>query len=362
VRFVLPALACLLAVASPGFAASTPLALYGPADGAITAFAQDGSLLAFLTHGGRSCNAVHVVSLSGVEAMLPKPGTSNVTCRWDMEGPAPQLAIAAGSGAALWTLHESASTEFDYVVGASAQRPTERRFSEIAHSKQGAGLWLGGIAGEGKTLVYSVAGVAYADQLACLAGGSCAQRVRGGGIDRVVGRRIVTVRGTGPAIQLATAAGRIAYVPAVAVVGGAPAPSPSQPIEVRNAKTGALVARALPGGTPVALALSPHVLAVLVRAGSALSVVWFDATSGRRLGRVRVSRHAAPELAASDQDVVYRVGRVVHAVDVDTREISRVVQTRTTPIGLSLEGSRLAWAENIRGRGWVRAIFLRGRG
>ena len=66
--------------------------------------------------------------------------------------------------------------------------------------------------------------------------------------------------------------------------------------------------------------------------------------------------------AASDQLVVYRVGRVVKGIDVVTGAISRLVTTDATPIGLSLEGSRLAWAENVRGQGTIRAVFLRGRG
>ena len=362
-RSVLLALAGTLAFAGSGLSAAGPRPLYGPTDGPITAFAQDGSLFSWFAPGTGTCNTVHVVSLTGVEETLPKTRTRNVTCRWAMGGPAPQLAISAGNGAALWTLHERATTEFDYVVGASAQQPAERRFSEIAHTKAGAGQWLGGIAGNGKTLVYSVAGVAYVNQLACLEGGSCAQRVRGGGIHRVVGRRNVVVHGTGPALQVAAAAGRIAYVPAVTVdAAGQPQASPSRPIEVRNARSGSLVARAKPGGTPVALALSAHVLAVLMHSGAAFRIAWFDALDGRLLGSVRVGKLVAPQLAASDQLVVYRVGRVVHAVDVVTGTISRIVKTRAKPIGLSLDGSRLAWAENVGGRGTIRAIFLRGRG
>ncbi len=281
-RSVLLALAGTLAFAGSGLSAAGPRPLYGPTDGPITAFAQDGSLFSWFAPGTGTCNTVHVVSLTGVEETLPKTRTRNVTCRWAMGGPAPQLAISAGNGAALWTLHERATTEFDYVVGASAQQPAERRFSEIAHTKAGAGQWLGGIAGNGKTLVYSVAGVAYVNQLACLEGGSCAQRVRGGGIHRVVGRRNVVVHGTGPALQVAAAAGRIAYVPAVTVdAAGQPQASPSRPIEVRNARSGSLVARAKPGGTPVALALSAHVLAVLMHSGAAFRIAWFDALDGR---------------------------------------------------------------------------------
>ncbi|HET7568584.1 MAG TPA: hypothetical protein VFJ91_11360 [Gaiellaceae bacterium] len=330
----------------------------------ITAFAQDGQLLSWFTAGERSCNTVHVLSLGGVRAALPKETSGTVTCRWNTAGAPPRLAVAARTGAALWTLHETATTEFDYVVGAAVTAPSERRFSQLAHATTGAGLWLGDVAGSGRTLVYSVATVAYVDQLSCLAGGSCAKRIRGGGIHRIVGRGDPLVPHTGPALEVAAAAGRVAYVPAVTVDGrGRPQPSPARALLVRTARTGTLVSRARPGGTPLALALAPHVLAALVESHGRKRVVWFDAEDGTRLGSIRVPAGTAPELAANDQVVVFRVGRVVRAADVDTRKVRTLVKTSSRPIGLSLAGSRLAWAENRRGgKAEIRAIFLRGRG
>lgn len=360
-RIVFLALAGVLSLLGSGSPKPVSQVLYGPIDGPITAFAQNGSLLGWFAPGVRSCNTVHVLSLNGVEATLPT-GTSNVTCRWDMVGPAPQIAIASGSASTLWTLHERATTEFDYVVGASVQEPTERRFSEIAHSKAGAGLWLGGIAGDGTTLVYSVAGVSYVNQIACLSGGSCAEKVSGGGVHLVVGRKDPLIPNTGPALQVAAAAGRIAYVPAVTVVNGVPEASPTRPIEIRDAETGSLVATALPGGTPVSLALSANVLAVLVRTADGLQIAWFDAGHGTQLGSVRVSKKTAPRISTNDQTIVYRVGRSVRGITVGTGAITKIVTTPTTPIGLSLAGSRLAWAENVGGQGSIHAIFLRGRG
>jgi hypothetical protein len=32
---------------------------------------------------------------------------------------------------------------------------------------------------------------------------------------------------------------------------------------------------------------------------------------------------------------------------------------RATPVGLSIAGTRVAWAENVRGRGYVRAVGVR---
>ena len=103
-------------------------------------------------------------------------------------------------------------------------------------------------------------------------------------------------------------------------------------------------------------------LAVLEHSGAAFRDRVVRRPDGRLLGSVRVGKLVAPSSSASDQLDRYRVGRVVHAVDVVTGTISRIVKTRAKPIGLSLDGSRLAWAENVGGRGTIRAIFLRGRG
>ena len=57
--------------------------------------------------------------------------------------------LALAGTDALWTLREKQATlPFDYVLGAGAGTDTrERRFQEVAHTRTGAGLWLGGIAG-----------------------------------------------------------------------------------------------------------------------------------------------------------------------------------------------------------------------
>ena len=338
--------------------------LYRSTHAQITAFAQDGQLLAWFSRGGGHCNAVHLLSLRGVQVTLPKPGTNNVTCRWTV-GKAPiGLAVAAGSGAAaLWTLHESASVDLDYVIGAGVADARERRFDQLAHTRAGAGLWLGGISGAGTTLVYSLATVGYVDQVACLSGGSCRRRLTGGGVHRIVGRRNPLVPGTRAALEVAASAGRIAYVRAAHVgAGGRPVANARLRLEIRRAKGGKLVSRPRPDGVPVALALSPRMLAVLARTGRRLHVSWYSVASGRRLGKVAVPRRTTPQLAATDRLVVFRVGRVIEAIDLASHRAHKLIKAAATPVGLSLEGTRLAWAENLKGgTGRIRALYLRPR-
>src|SRR5947209_4221043 len=82
------------------------------------------------------------------------------------------LARAQEGGRLLWTLPQRTPLQLDYLLGAGVtpvQRP-ERRFLEVAHTARGVGQWLGGIAGDGSTLVYAVTSVDYQDEAGCLAG------------------------------------------------------------------------------------------------------------------------------------------------------------------------------------------------
>jgi len=91
-------------------------------------------------------------------------------------------------------------------------------------------------------------------------------------------------------------------------------------------------------------------------------VSWYDAATGKLSGSVAVPSATSPELTASDQLIVFRVGRSIRAANVATHHVTTLTEAAGTPIGLSLEGTRLAWAENVGGRGRIRALFVAGRG
>ena len=359
VRIFLAALGILSVIGAGTSGAGGPQTVYRSTTGPISAFAADGSLLAWFAPGGHTCNAVHVLSLSGVKLTLPKPGTDNVTCRWSIGAAPVRLAIAETSGAALWTLHQRSQVDLDYVVGADASDPLERRFDQLAHTLSGAGLWLGGIAGSGSTLAYAVTVVAYVDQVACLSGGSCRLKIAGGGVRLVVGRRNPLIPGTGPAVALAASSGRIAYIPAAGVgKDGLPVASSGVSIPVRSAQGGALLARIEPQGLPVGIALAPHLLALVERGSDVTDIDWYDPDSGDQLGSVRVPSATGTHLSATDQVIVYRVDHTVREIDVATATTRTLVTAPVRPIGLSLDGNRLFWAENIRGKGRIRSLGL----
>jgi hypothetical protein len=113
-----------------------------------------------------------------------------------------------------------------------------------------------------------------------------------------------------------------------------------------------------PGSTPVAVGLSTAVLAVLGRSAGNLVLDWYDVSTGSTLGELRLPRDASPALSVSDSAIVFRVGRSIRAVAVNGARIRTVARASGTPVGLSIAGNRIAWAENVGGRGRIRAVTL----
>jgi hypothetical protein len=363
---VLLAAAVSLAAAAVSSAGATPRTetLVPLARGTISAFAQDDLLIAWFTPGVNGCNVVHVRSVfNGLQRDLPKQGDShNVTCRWSVRGTPVRLAIAGKTSNVLWTLYESSPLQFDYLVGAGAGDRRERRFQQLAHTKRGNGLWFGGIAGDGTTLAYAVTSVDYEDEAGCLAGtDSCAMKIVGGGVYRVVGRQPpkLVPGTTHGAVELAAAGGRIAYVGTGSITKrGKPVGGGDLPIQVVDAASGHVVSSVQPQGTPLAIALSAHVLASLERTPLGLRLAWYSPGSGLPIGSAPVALATSPELTASDRLVVFHIGRSIRAVEIATGRIKTLITAAAPPIGLSLEGSRLAWAENLKHGARVRALHV----
>jgi len=341
-------------------------------DHRIQAFAQDGELLAWFEPDAKQCNTVWVWQLGHAKESLPAQGSKfpNVTCRWQVPADAPVgLALAANSGSpeVLWTLRESASRviSFDYVLGATIKTPLERRFQQVAHARHGAGLWLGGVAGNDGSLLYSVVNVAYHDQVACLStpksAHACELDVVDGGIYRIVGRTPpMKIKDAAPAVALAVYGDDVAYLPAAttASADGRPLSSADIPVDIRDIRTGVRVASIVPDGTPLAIGLSDSVLALIGTTPQGLVLSWYAADTGRFLHALTVARTTSPEVSVGTTMIVYRNGRTIRAVDLRTLHVRTLAKAASTPVGLSVAGDRVAWAENVRGRGRIRAITI----
>jgi hypothetical protein len=339
--------------------------------GTIAAFAQDGPLVAWFAPAQNprrdACNTLHVLSLvNPLHETLPEQGAAqNVTCIWKV-GTSPVGLALAGNRLA-WTLRQSSPIPFDYLLGASIGPGggKERRFQQFAHTQRGVGLWLGGIAGDGATLVYGLASIDYVDEAGCLAGsGTCALRTTGGGVYRMVGRqppKLVPGTEAMGAVMVSASHGAVAFVPSAGVAkDGRPVAGdrPNLPIQIVDAVTGAVVSRVTPQGVPLAISLAPSLLATLERTDAGLRIAWYDRATGTPEGSTPVPADTAPTLAADDRDIVFRVGRSIRSVDVATAKAAELTRAAAMPVGLSLEGRRVAWAENLAGTARVRALYL----
>lgn len=361
------AVAALAAVlAQPAAATQTPQTLWTPANTVIAAFAQDGQDIAWVGSHPTGCNTVHLQSLQfPVGYDLPSQNTQNVTCHftWSKRQPV-ELALAGGH--ALWSLPQDSPLSLDYLLGAGLEQEerTERRFLEVTHNARGVGQWLGGVAGRGDTLAYAVTSVDWDDEAGCLAGtGPCTLTKTGGGVFVVRGRLPKQVPHTHAAVEIATAGGDIAYVPTGRLQkDGRPRPTADVPIAIVDAVSGQHVASVVPQGVPLAIAMSSQVLATLERTPIGLRLAWYDATTGHARGSIPVPKRTSAWLTASDQLIVFRVGRSIRGVSVASHRSRLLTTAAATPIGLSLDGGRLAWAEDLKGGSRIRAIYVSGRG
>jgi hypothetical protein len=318
---------------------------------------QDGSSAAWFTSDTQGCNEVHVLSQGKPDRSLPQDSSDDMTCRWSLTDGQSQLAFAARMSTALWTLHESGPAPFDQVLVASIGGP-ERQIDRLSHASDGTGKWLGGVAGSGRTLAYSWDDVEYVDKLGCLSGGSCKRKIADGGINVVTRTDSAPLPNAQPALQLAASSGRIAYVPATRVLGNRPGASTNSPIYVVDATTGDPVSQVLVHGVPAAIALTPHVLAVLTQRGPKDRISWFSASDGTKLGSVLVNPRASTQIAASDNSIVFRVYRALRAISTSTARIQVLANTPPTAVGLSLANDRLIWAENRDDAGRLRALAV----
>jgi hypothetical protein len=335
----------------------------------IAAFAEDHEYIAYYLPGRNGdCNVIQLSSLqSPIGIKLPLQTHNNITCGFVRSGDDPvQLALAGTSASVLWTLPQAAPLPVDYLVGAGAKPADqpERRFLEVAHTARGVGQWLGGIAGDGATLAWGMTSVDWTNEAGCLAGTSpCTLTKTGGGVYVVHGRNRRRVRGSGPTVELAVSGTSIAAVPTGSIGNdGRPHASADLPIDIVDAESGKRLASIVPQGVPVAVALSPTVLATLERTPLGLRLAWYDTSTGHVRGSIPVPKTTPPTIVAGTQLIVFHVGRLLRAVNVRTHATRTLARAAATPVDVSLDGNRLAWVENLPRLSRIQALYVSGNG
>jgi hypothetical protein len=111
-------------------------------------------------------------------------------------------------------------------------------------------------------------------------------------------------------------------------------------------------------GVPVLAGGIAAVLTVLT--GGVDQVTLYDAFAGTQLATIPVGNagYGLSLVGADTHWVVFHIGRTISALNVNTRQIVPVATTAPNPLDISVSGRRVAWAENINGRGRIRALEL----
>ena len=327
------------------------------ASGPIVAIAQNNGIAAWFTSSTKTCNLVHILTPGKHDRTLPPTSAESMTCRWSLLDGQPQLAVASRMSTVLWTLHQTGSSSFDQVLAASLGG-SERQLRQFSHGSGGTGRWLGGVAGAGRTLAYSWYDIEYVNPTKCLSTGLCKQKIADGGIQVVTRTADTPLPGALPALQLAASGDRIAYIPATTAHAGRASGGHNATLYVVDAGTGDAVGSVTVHGEPAAIALTSHVLAVLLdQGGPRERISWYTPSGSKRLGTVLVSEHATPQLAVSNQLIVYRVFSKLNGIPLHGGRIRTLAKTSAdNTVGLSLANGRLLWAVNHGDTGRLRAL------
>jgi hypothetical protein len=219
-----------------------------------------------------------------------------------------------------------------------------------------AGHRLTGMAGDRRVLALSWVNYLIADENC---NPTCIWNSTAGRVNRVIDGKEVRVPGTPPPARLAVGAGRIATAPAPASWQDQNIIRPVEdgPVNVVDADTGTPVVAVSPTGTVQALALSSDSLAVLVeRADGTHAIERYAVPTGTMLASTNVSGEAR-DLDVDGKWIVYRVWRRIKLIDEGgDRHLLLVAPHR--PLDVSIEGNRVAWAENGGGRHRLRAATV----
>jgi Tol biopolymer transport system component len=125
-------------------------------------------------------------------------------------------------------------------------------------------------------------------------------------------------------------------------------------VEIRDALTGRLIKRFTIGGHARATALGPDYVALLVNHEPGVRVELHNLNGSFR------SAAAVPasvrSVSAAGRTVVFATGHVIRRLDARTGAVTALANASRTPVGLTIEGRRVAWAENGRGGARIRAF------
>ena len=314
--------------------------------GLIHAFAQDGSAIAWIGHE----YAVHVRRLTAQHGSVVGNANDGYT---HMPWP---LALAGTQ--ALWTSYDAGNYIYTHVHTASPTLRDREVFDLSFMPGPADGSWLGGMAGDGSTLVFG------SILQRCDVEWDCRRLDVQGTVKRVT-TGAADMAGLPAPFLLATSSGHVALVPAKTPRFfpdiGPPRAAEYAPVQVYDL-AGHLTSSVVPDGTPRSIALSWPKLAVLFEfVDGSRQIALYDARTGGYWaagGAAVVTKVpvTVTRVAVGPPGAIYPVGNRIYLL---SKQQPRLVwRASGSPIGLSIEGKRIAWAENVKGHGRIVALTL----
>jgi hypothetical protein len=311
--------------------------------GQVQAFALDGSRMAWISG---VCRTVRVRKVSGGTATVL--GDAKLT-ECDDRG-TPMVALAGRR--VLWTEQTFGNFTYTYVLtNAAADHRAAKRLDYLVHQNDLDGDWVTALAGDGGTLLYVdlvVAGRTLPDDTDVY----FADR---GSLRNVVRRSVHIVRQSDPPFRIAVSGGRVAVVYADRAQHQAAILRSSYTVRVLDL-SGSTISTITTGRRPRAVALAPPYVVLLD--GSQLDLYRYNTPTGT-LVRSSDPVFSGPALDAAGLTVIGRSGRRIWTYDIASGSSRQIATAASTPIGLSIEGHTVAWAENVRSGGRIRSLTLR---
>lgn len=129
-------------------------------------------------------------------------------------------------------------------------------------------------------------------------------------------------------------------------------------VEVRSARTSRLVASFDTPDLPRAVSMSGSRIALLFGQTRARATLEVRTLEGSVLRSMALLRPTADEISMAGRWIVFRTGPVIRSVDAQSGRESVLARAQAPIVGLSIDGKRVAWAEQGRRKSRLRALVL----
>jgi len=110
------------------------------------------------------------------------------------------------------------------------------------------------------------------------------------------------------------------------------------------------------GGHARAIALGPDYVALLVDHDPGVHVELYNLNGSLRRAAAVSSRVGS--LSAAGRNIVFATGPAIRRLDARTGAVTALAAARRAPVGLTIEGRRVVWAENGRGSARIRSVTV----